>query len=281
MKMHHQLSIVRIMFSSFVVMIAVLIGGEALAGSLSNGLAGYWQFNGDGTDVSGNGNNVALYGGTGYGTGLFGQALTLDGMKGSYAQVTNNTAFDLGTGDFTIQVWANLNSATSVDGEAPVLVEKFIYGGGPGWTFYSMYSRPEFYSNSTSLIMTGSVTIPNNKWQQYLIERSGNTFTMYFDGNPVATASFSGSVGGSPNPMLIGARNAEDGRNLTLNGLIDETAIWNRALSPTEIASLWNDGSGLELSSTVPEPSIWLLLAMGCSQIFGLRRMFRKQSSGQ
>ena len=44
--------------------------------------------------------------------------------------------------------------------------------------------------------------------------------------------------------MLVGARDAGDGRDFTVNGLIDNVAIWNRALSTSEITYSWNNGLG-------------------------------------
>lgn len=254
-------------------MMMLLMGGEAWAVSLTSGLLGYWQFNGNGFDASGNGNNVSLFGGAGYtGAGLFGQALNLDGVQGSYAQQPiNNTAFDLGSGDFTIQVWANLNSLSNVSGLNPVLIEKFSGASGPGWVFYVQQgSTIEFYSNG-SLLLNPYESITLHVWHNYLVQRIGNTLNLFFDGSLVATTSFSGSLGASPNPLLIGAQNAEDGRNFTLDGSIDETAVWNRALSATEIASLWNGGTGQQItSSVVPEPSTWFLFATGCVGLLGV-----------
>lgn len=43
------------------------------AASAKKYLLGYWQFNGNGNDSSGNGNTLALFGGAGYGKGLFGE----------------------------------------------------------------------------------------------------------------------------------------------------------------------------------------------------------------
>ena len=40
---------------------------------------------------------------------------------------------------------------------------------------------------------------------------------------------------------------SEDGRNYDFSGLIDNVAIWNRALSPDEIAQSWNNGAGVQL----------------------------------
>jgi hypothetical protein len=115
-----------------VLLAAVLLHpASASADGLSSGLIGYWQFNGNGNDSSGKGNTVTLNGSAGFGPGLFGQGLSLNGFQGTNASMTtNNTAFDFGSGNFTIQVWVNFNS---VSGEQ-TLLEKFSGCCGPGWT---------------------------------------------------------------------------------------------------------------------------------------------------
>jgi hypothetical protein len=242
-----------------------LVCAEAQANSLTNGVLGYWTFNGTAVDASGNGNGLSLSGGASYGPGQYGQALSLDGALGSSAvQPVNNTAFDLGAGDFTIQVWANANDLSG----SPVLVEKFSGQSGPGWTFYLSpnASGIQFYSNGT-LLLSPSAAIPTHAWQDYIVERQGSVLSMFFDGSLVATGSISGSLSASSNPLLIGARDAGDGRNFTFSGLIDNVGIWNRALSNAEIGALWNNGAGVQLSFAVPEPTtLWLL----CTGLMGL-----------
>jgi hypothetical protein len=221
---------------------AACVAGHASvanAASLKKDLLAYWQFNGNGNDSSGNGNTLALFGGADYAKGLFGKDLSLDGVEGSYAQATaNNTQLDLGGEDFTIQVWAN----QTIQNEA-VLIEKFSGETGPGWTFYTLGSSLQFYANGV-LILTADVALQSGVWQQFVVERSGGTINLYFDGQLAGTGPISGSLGASKNALLVGARNAQDGRNFTLNGEIDEVAIWERRLSSSEISKLWNGGNG-------------------------------------
>jgi hypothetical protein len=216
--------------------------------TMHTGLLGYWPFNGIATDASGNGNTLVLNGSAVYGTGMYDQALSLNGVQGSNAQArTNNTAFDFGLGDFTIRIWVKFNNITNRREET--LIEKFTGGGGPGWTFTLQNGNNiQFYSPVTSL-NSGPRPIPNGAWQQFVVERSGNTFSIYWDGLLVVSQTISVSLPPSPNPLLIGARNSRDGRNFTVDGLIDEVAIWNRALSSAEIVQDWNGGYGILLSS--------------------------------
>jgi hypothetical protein len=64
-------------FLGLVLAVTAFVAGQASmadAASLKKDLLGYWQFNGNGNDSSGNGNTLALFGGAGYGKGLFGKA---------------------------------------------------------------------------------------------------------------------------------------------------------------------------------------------------------------
>jgi concanavalin A-like lectin/glucanase superfamily protein len=74
---------------------------------------------------------------------------------------------------------------------------------------------------------------------------------MFFDGNLVSSGNASGALPTSTNPLLIGKRNPQDGRDFSVNGSLDETAIWDRALSDAEIAQIWNGGNGTPLVQNV------------------------------
>jgi hypothetical protein len=230
----------------------VTLDRDSSAEASSPGLLGYWTFNGTAADTSGNGNTLSLFGDATYGPGQFGQALSLDGSATGYAQeAADNTAFDFGSNDFTIQVWAKFNTITN--GREETLIEKFSDRGGPGWTLTLQNGNNiQFLSSPAVVLNSGPEPIPNGVWQEFVVERSGNTFDLYWDGNLVAAAASSAPLTSSSNPLLIKARNSQDGRNFTIDGSIDDVGIWNRALSNVEIANSWNGGAGLQLSGEQP-----------------------------
>jgi probable HAF family extracellular repeat protein len=219
---------------------------------LTYGLLGYWPFDGATADETGNGNNLALFGGARLvGGGLYGEALSLDGVQGSYAQVlTNNTQFDF-SGDFTVQIWAKFNDITN--GREETLIEKFSGATGPGWSLTLVGGndiRLGFGIDGAGLLNSGNEPIPNGTWQEFVAERSGNTFSIFWDGTLVASTTTTAPIDDpSPNSLLIAARDPQDGRNFTVDGLIDNVAIWDRALSPAEIAQTWNNGAGIQLAA--------------------------------
>ena len=79
---------------------------------------------------------------------------------------------------------------------------------------------------------------------------------MFFDGTLIAGGlATPGSIPGTDDPLLVGRRDSADGRIFGVNGLLDDAAIWSRALSATEVSLIWNNGNGttanqLESSAT-------------------------------
>lgn len=245
-----------------------LAAGEATA-ALTDNLIGYWAFEGSGADGSGGGRDVSLYGSATYGTGLFGQALSLPGQTGSFAaRQIDDEIYNFGSGDFTIQVWVKFNSTS---GEQTIF-EKFTGSNGPGWTLTKLQNGyPRFHAqdyitqdHSNNINTTGS-------WHHLLIRRQENSFSYFVDGKPIEAIS-ADTITTTRKPLLFGHRDGTGGQDFPLNGLIDEAAIWSRALSDTEINYLYNSGAG----NPVPIPSAWLLLGSGLLGLAGLGRRLRK-----
>jgi hypothetical protein len=212
--------------------------------SLADGILGYWRFDGNGVDASDFGRDLKLNDTTFVSTGLTGQALSLAGNINSYAtRTTNDTSFDVGSGDFTIQVWVNYNTTANEQ----VAIEKWTGPSGPGWTLTKLSSNVlRFHLDTATYIDSGVLNIPTNQWHQYIVRRCGSSLQMFYDGTLVAFNNSIGTIAGRPstNPLLLGKRNDSDGRVFATNGLIDEVAFWNRTLTDGELTNLYNGGKG-------------------------------------
>ena len=248
----------------FVAMIALFAGDprEAQAGNL----IAYYPFDGNGTDASGNGYNLTLYGGVGFAPGLFGEALDLHHNNAQYAaRPVSDPVFNFGSNNFTVSIWVNFNNTS---GEQ-TLIEKWDGAGGPGWTLtkpsdnslrFATSFAPDGVLNSTSLSIT------TGTWNDIVVRRDGSSWTMDFDGQVVASTTSTDTITPASDPLLIGRRDAADGRDFSVNGRLDEAAIWNVALSDAEVTTLWNGGIGTPANlvmGSVPEPSSIVLLLIG------------------
>ncbi|EYD76425.1 calcium-binding protein, hemolysin-type [Rubellimicrobium mesophilum DSM 19309] len=207
---------------------------------------GSWSFDNGLSDGSGQGNDLTLIGGAATGGGLQGGGLEVDGQRGSGA--ITDSDYDLGAGDFTIQVWANFDTL----GHNQTLIEEFTGASGPGWTFGFVDTgggnlAVQFYaptSGSTVVLQAPVGGISADAWNQFVVTRQGSTFSLYWNGGLIGSTTNSGTLTSSSSPLLIGARDADDGRNFTVDGTIDNVVVSDHAWSASDVATAWNDGLG-------------------------------------
>ncbi len=89
--------------------------------------------------------------------------------------------------------------------------------------------------STTTLIASGSPVVAGT-WRHAALVYDGSTLKLYLDTTEVASVAKTGALDeGSGVPMSIGSQ--PDGSN-GFNGLLDDIRIYNRALSPSELASL-------------------------------------------
>ncbi len=94
-------------------------------------------------------------------------------------------------------------------------------------------------------LQTEETPFPVDAWAHNLVVKDGATMTYYRNGVEIA----SGEISGTPNnvqPLYIGGQNGVE----AWSGLIDEVALWDRALSENEIANVFQLGeAGQSLGS--------------------------------
>ncbi len=239
------------LFHFLIVSIVLILGlGLSIADSREPGLAGWWKFDGDGQDSSGNGHNGTLMNGASFETGYFGQALSLSG-GGDYFNVDGYKGIvgdGSGTSPYSITAWIK----TASDGE---IVGWGNTGGG---------NRMEFRINSGRLRhepgngnTQGDTTVTDDQWHHVAVTvqenaTHNNGVAMYVDGRDDTRANT------DPDPVhptenfdvKMGIRYNLDDRLYT--GLIDEVRIYERVLTPAEIRDLM--GIGYLANAHSPNP---------------------------
>ena len=265
------------LFAHALVIASVIVLGtfSANANSLGSGLQGYWQFDNASADSSGSSRDLDLFGGIAFDSGLFEQALDFSGDENQFARrPVDDQIFDFGSSNFTIQTWINFNR---IEGEQ-VLIEKFDeFRGNPttGWTLTKLAGNSiRFQSGSVQYIRVDSpeLAIPTGVFHHFVVRRKGNTFNLFFDSQLVSSLDTNLPILDTTLPLLLGRRVQADfdiNGQFPLNGLMDETAIWNRSLSALEIQQLYNDGLGRPL----PAVSVTELSLSKAILIFGFLGM--------
>ena len=153
-----------------------------------------------------------------------GTSLLLDGTN-DYVSVTNNSAFDFGAGDFTIEYWEYRTSAGS---QSPIL-SRHSNNYAPyliGWYDSSVaYLSLYMSSNGSSWDIASNVSmgvITTNVWTHYAVTRQGNTFRTFQNGIQISTFTSAATFPAGVGPLEIGRY---EGTYYFKGGYIDELRI--------------------------------------------------------
>jgi hypothetical protein len=219
----------------------------------TNGLVGYWTFDGsdmdwsqataEARDVSGQGNHgdVTNFGKEAVRAGKVGQALDFDGQN-DYVDAGNPLSLQLGnTG--TISVWLKYSTQSGNGG----VVSKNDWASDLNG--YNLGVRPSDQTvrgeiaNAVSDNRMGTTQALNdNQWHFVVFTWDGSYLNMYVDGSLDATP-VSQTVTPVSNVYNLNFGKVAAG-GYYYDGLIDEVRIYNRTLSPTEIQEMYNAGAG-------------------------------------
>jgi len=226
------------------------------AADIGEGLIGYWPLDEGGgantADASGNGSDGTLNGGPGWVAGKFGNALEFDGSD-DHVDLGNPTILDFGTSDFTISAWVK---TTSPGGET-VVAKGGDNSGGIRWRLYVDSTTVEMLvdDDNDKFDPGGSIDVTDGEWRHLIGLRRGTDIRAYVDavedesvtahGESTIPADYDLS-GTSQHNAYIGCLTAHDSGSLIkfFAGMIDDVAIWNRALDQEEIDYLYNGGAG-------------------------------------
>ena len=236
----------KVLISVIAVLFAIGTVATAMA-DLTEGLVGYYKMEADmvsGTDVtdaSEAGNNGVFNGAQTLVEGVIGDAYD---MTGAYIDLGNITAWQEAN-QLSLSLWASWHGTggdyqgmcgmrTSWDGSADVLYWYFEVGntGDVG-----LASGPAGWAGTT-------YAVPTAEWVHYVATFDGTTATLYANGELIGTYGW--AFGNDTAAVtVIGA--VQGGGANDFNGLMDEVAFWNRALTAEEAAELYNEGQGKEL----------------------------------
>jgi hypothetical protein len=221
----------------------------------ANGLVGWWPFNGNANDESGNGNNGTVNGATltADRNGVANKAYSFDGVDDFITTnniTTNNTNWSVSfwyssMNNTSFQIQNILGLGTDTDGF-----------GGSGFSIsggIAIGQCPIFNNFPNKMLLTDasnecgntlfSESYFNNIWYNVHIVFSNGTYLVYIN-------SLSSSNGILNNvildQLLFGSRDLLDFQ--FFKGKIDDIGIWNRALTAQEINTLYN-GCGNEITS--------------------------------
>ena len=207
------------------------------------------HFEGNANDTSGNSHNGTVTGATQVAGKVGSFAYSFDGVT-DVITVSNNADFARGAGvSFTMVGW--------VKADAPI-------GHWEGICYHSSAGNSQGHlgidpsgnlsggtgDGATWAAVGSSHAVTAGTWMHVamVVDRSANTLVLYADGVNVASSAWTAVPGTTTDDLTVGRGY---GTGESFDGTIDEFAIWRRALSPTEIATIYDQQSktGLGVST--------------------------------
>ncbi|MDO8728838.1 MAG: LamG domain-containing protein [bacterium] len=215
---------------------------------LTNGLVGYWSF--DGKDVagvtaldrSGNNNNGTLTGGPTRAIGKIGQGLSFDGFN-DYVN-TGIANLPSTNAPKTFSLWVYRRSSTS---GVPLSI------GGNSCNVEYFRGNGTLYKCGDSPIVSPNIFVSNNVWTHIVYTFDGTTNKLYLNGalnGSSVTAHDAGAITNSN----IGRRSI--GSTYEFDGEIDDVRVYNRALTGDEIKRLYRIGATLKINTSINNDSL-------------------------
>ncbi|MDJ0789780.1 MAG: LamG domain-containing protein [Myxococcota bacterium] len=176
--------------------------------------------------------------------GIVGGALRFDGSN-DFVSVPDDPAWAFGADDFTIEFWASFDTpgGGSIGNPGDIFIGN---DEGPGsrnkWFFALGGGFLNFHLNGPG---TGSRFFPlvaftpaPQAWHHLAITRDGDAYTIYVDGQAEPAATDVRLVPDASAPLTIG-----QAEGFFFDGRLDEMTVYERALSPEQIAAIAAAGS--------------------------------------
>jgi hypothetical protein len=155
------------------------------------------------------------------------------------------------TSPFSLSIWYNTLGATGIR----VLIGKLNHASPyNGYNLLLSSGKIQFQLVNTwltnyLLVDSSGSTYNSTGWKHLVLTYNGSSNSsgvkMYINGSPISTTSVANTLTSSTLTSIqftIGTRN---NNAYYWSGLIDQTAVWNKELTQSQITKLYNSGSGL------------------------------------
>jgi hypothetical protein len=210
-----------------------------------------WQGEGNANDTHGV-NNGTLTNGTTFAAGKIGQAFSFDGVDDAVS--TGANAFNSGVGTISIEAWVNPSThGTDSSGIFGNTIISNSDGDGFALRLKNGVIQADLRLTSGNVLQTFGSALPLNQFSHVAITYDGTNVRAFLNGvqtgsNVPATGTIRNTtnsgiclmIGNDPGIPCVTTNDGFD-----FHGLIDEAAIYNRALSPTEVRANYEAGNAL------------------------------------
>jgi hypothetical protein len=211
----------------------------------TNGLVGWWPFNGNGNDISGNGNNLNVNGGVQFSNDRFLNPTSSIYLTGQNQYLNKfNPNLPSGNVNRSVSVW--YKNVTPTDGPTIFAQWDGVYSGSCHTEFTLLGENSNGYFHGRCEDKSWFFPI-DNQWINLVLVYESNYIKMYKNGqliNNVLSPNYY-NMGNNLNTATYEFRVGHPGASYTwpsqFLGYIDDIGYWNRALTQQEITNLYTN----------------------------------------
>jgi hypothetical protein len=205
----------------------------------TNGLVGWWPFNGNANDESGNGNHGTVFGAalTTDRDGNLNSAFSFDGVN-DWINVNNSNSLNPPS-QITISAWIN-TYAYNISSASMVVNKGWDQGNGHYDILVLTSTKKSRFVIGRDLYVESNSIINLNQWTFITVSINNLTMKIYVNGilENTVLQSNNNSFGTNTDPLYIGKHDYNNAPYY-FKGKIDDIGIWNRALTQSEITALY------------------------------------------
>lgn len=197
----------------------------------TGGLAGYWPFDGDAIDYSGNSKNGTINGTPKFESGIVRDGLSFSGASTQYVSFPTNT---VSSNVLTVCLWAYFNAINAYQGLFSIATND----SNSMEIFLNNANARLFGGNFNNQALTAISSIATGRWYHVGLTSDGTTTRLFLDGarnGTTGTTNFSTF-------SVAGAIAARTGGSFLFNGRIDDARLYSRVLADAEINAIYHLG---------------------------------------
>ena len=172
---------------------------------------------------------------------------SFDFALGKRIQLEPTSSFNFGSGDWSICWWMNLGTLPSQQYNPLIDIGDYANSGTNAFIIYIHNTRViNVYKRPSVNLGTSSITVKSLEWNFCTLVKENQTITLNIFNSDnqspeVLTTSASGNFGNSTGNSFLAGQNSNNSRYY--DGGLDEVNIFSRALSSSEITTLYNSGT--------------------------------------
>ncbi len=218
-------------------MVTVTLSSTVSTMDLAAHLVSYWDFD-ENTDDHRSGNHGTIVGsGFTYEDGIHGKGIDLDGVD-TYVNVSHDPSLDFTNQSLSVSAWFRVDE---FDKAWQTLISK-----GEGNNFrIARFRETDSISYSGGLFARAApIDINDNQFHHVVaVTSAGQSRSIYIDGQLALQVPIGSDISDTGMDLFIGNNPDEPGRSW--NGMVDDMAIWDKALDACEVGFIYEGAESI------------------------------------